>query len=248
VPLSVFCASRAAALFFLLVINPLACLVGALYLAATGAAASSFPDDACAAAPRGAARAAALYRELLLRPSHWLASWRLNCVVVAWHARVGGSLREYGLEDKGAFLLAADRLGLAVAPFLKGRKVFVKHRSMEGGQVGRALCWCMPLRGRRGGARGGAGVEGPGHTRGKPALRVVITARGRLPNGARAQLRTRLMTPSPSPGHPCLRQLHGGRRLDRLGATRQRALPRAHAAARRAAVHVPRRDSIGGVA
>jgi hypothetical protein len=139
VPLSWFCASRAAALFFLLVVNPLASLAGALYLAATGAPASCFGDDDPAAAPgplaataaaaarataarrggggppRGAARVAALYRELLLRPSHWLASWRLNCVLVAWHARVGGSHRDYALEDKvGGGALWGGSLGRAI--------------------------------------------------------------------------------------------------------------------------------------
>jgi hypothetical protein len=44
--------------------------------------------------------------------------------------------RDYALEDKAPFLLEADRLGLPVAPFVKAPRVFVKHRSIEGGQVG----------------------------------------------------------------------------------------------------------------
>ncbi len=162
VPLSWFCTSRWLALLFLLLVNPVACLAGAAYLAAAGAPASSFPpdeDDVTSAAAlsatkrgaggqyagggssgsgaSGAARAAALYRELLLAPSHWLGTWRLNCVLVAWHAAAGGAPRDYALEDKALFLLEADRLGLPVAPFVKAPRVFVKHRSVEGGQVGR---------------------------------------------------------------------------------------------------------------
>lgn len=159
VPLSWFCACRPLAAAFLFLVNPAASLAGALYLAATGAPPSALPPSAAwAAHPRGsAARTAALYRELLLSPAHWLATWRLNCVLVAWHACcVGGALQgghgasgskgvirgkgEYALEDKGSFLLAADRAGLPAAPFLRAPRVFVKHRGVEGGQVRVCVC------------------------------------------------------------------------------------------------------------
>ena len=169
VPLSVFCSSKAAALLFFLVVNPLASAFGALYLAATGSAASCFGDEADGAGLHGVAgatagyggrgaglhaqyakqaaaakaapasggilRVAALYRELLLAPSHWLATWRLNCALVAWHAAVAGSPRDYSLEDKARFLREADTLGLPVAPYIKAPRVFIKHRAVEGGQV-----------------------------------------------------------------------------------------------------------------
>jgi hypothetical protein len=173
VPLSAFCASRAAFLAFLLVVNPLASAAGALYLSAArarGIDASAGPPDDDADADgadadggnggNGRATAAAqaapspvttgsLYRELLLAPRHWLASWRLNCLLVAWHHRVaasappsahsfggnGSGAEGYALEDKAAFLLEADRAGLPVAPFVRAPRVFVKHRAVEGGQV-----------------------------------------------------------------------------------------------------------------
>lgn len=45
---------------------------------------------------------AALLREQLLSPTHWFALWRLNCALVAWHARVAGARArpQYALEDK----------------------------------------------------------------------------------------------------------------------------------------------------
>ncbi|KIZ05932.1 hypothetical protein MNEG_2024 [Monoraphidium neglectum] len=123
VPLSWFCASWWLALLFMLVVNPIACLLGAVYAAEGGSARGSWLG-----------KVAGRYRGLLLAPSHWFATWRLNCVLVAWHAAVGGSARDYALEDKAPFLLEADRLGLPVAPFVKAPRVFVKHRSIEGGQ------------------------------------------------------------------------------------------------------------------
>ncbi|KAI8468551.1 MAG: hypothetical protein J3K34DRAFT_477654 [Monoraphidium minutum] len=129
VPLSVFCTSRAAALLFLLLVNPIASAMGALYLVATEPRGGGYGGGYTSGGTGGLAAAAAAYRELLLAPRHWLASWRLNCVLVAWHAAAGGSPRDYGLEDKGPFLLEADRLGLPVAPFIKAPRVFVKHRS-----------------------------------------------------------------------------------------------------------------------
>jgi len=166
IPLSWFCGSKSLALVFILVVNPIACLVGAICLAATGSSASCFGDPQEAGTSgsssstsikqpsgrkssgkgsgSGRPTTSALYRELLLSPSHWLATWRLNCVLVAWHAAVGGAPRDYALEDKAAFLLEADRLGLPVAPFVKAPRVFVKHRSVEGGQVGSgAACWVV---------------------------------------------------------------------------------------------------------
>lgn len=142
-PLSWFCAHKLLVLLFLLVINPIACLLGAIYLVATNSPGSSSSSDGADSAGGGLSAVAKRYRELLLAPAHWFATWRLNCVLVAWHAHVSGNQREYALEDKADFLLEADRLGLPVAPFVKAPKVFVKHRSIEGGQVRLCLRVCM---------------------------------------------------------------------------------------------------------
>jgi hypothetical protein len=48
------------------------------------------------------------------------------------HALATGSA-SYSLEDKGTFLLQGQRLGLPVSPFFQHAKVFVKHKSIEGG-------------------------------------------------------------------------------------------------------------------
>ena len=82
VPLSWFCASRATAALFLLGPYPLACLAAAWYQAAHQGGSPG-----------------AWYAQLLLAPQHWAASWRLNCVLVAYHAAVTRS-PSYRLEDK----------------------------------------------------------------------------------------------------------------------------------------------------
>jgi hypothetical protein len=82
VPLSWFCACRATAALFLLGPYPLACLAAAWYQAAHQGGSPG-----------------AWYAQLLLAPQHWAASWRLNCVLVAYHAAVTRS-PSYRLEDK----------------------------------------------------------------------------------------------------------------------------------------------------
>ena len=82
VPLSAFCCCRATAVAFLLGAYPLACRAAGWYQAVH---AGGSPG--------------AHYAQLLLAPTHWAASWRLNCLLVAYHAAVTRS-PSYRLEDK----------------------------------------------------------------------------------------------------------------------------------------------------
>ncbi|WIA30006.1 hypothetical protein OEZ86_000103 [Tetradesmus obliquus] len=127
VPLSVFCYSRATALLFVLLVNPVACLAAACYLRLARLSPSS--PGSSSSRPVGLADT---YRQLLLAPQHWFAIWRHNCVLMGCHALATGS-SSYSLEDKGAFLLQGQRLGLPVSPFYQAATVFVKHKSVEGG-------------------------------------------------------------------------------------------------------------------
>jgi hypothetical protein len=128
IPLSVFCYSKATALFFILVVNPLISLAAAVYLAChkqgDGAQQQQQP-----------ASVAATYRRLLLFPDHWFAIWRHNCMLVGYHALLTGSSSSssYAMESKGTWLLEGQRLGLPVSPFYSDGTVFVKHVSIEGG-------------------------------------------------------------------------------------------------------------------
>lgn len=139
--------NRWVALAFLLVGHPVLALAAAVYEAVV-AAASARHTAGAAAAPIGsllrsslpalAADVSARYGVLLLDPPHWFALWRLNCALVAEHSRLAcppGSpgADQYGLEEKGRFLVAGDAAGLPVTPFLRTPGLIVKHRAVEGG-------------------------------------------------------------------------------------------------------------------
>ena len=82
---------------------------------------------------------ASRFEEHLLQPSHWFARWRLNCFLVAWHAMESDGdkavQRQYSLESKGKFLLAAEAAGIPISPFHTDVKtLFAKHVHIEGGK------------------------------------------------------------------------------------------------------------------
>ncbi len=103
----------------MLFINPLVSLAAAIY-------STSYLS-------RHQGSIATAYRELLLQPRHWFAIWRLNCVLVAAHAHHTNAVGGYLMEDKAAFLVAGEKLGLPVSPFERERALVVKHKSIEGG-------------------------------------------------------------------------------------------------------------------
>ncbi|KAA0158322.1 hypothetical protein FNF28_06264 [Cafeteria roenbergensis] len=117
VPLSVFGLHVFLAWAAVAVVNPLACLVFAFYVARQKG------DMA------GAARA---FRELLLAPQDWFSFWRLNCRLATHHAAITKD-EGYALEDKFTFLEACAAAGVPVNPSLRCKGIIVKHRNEEGG-------------------------------------------------------------------------------------------------------------------
>jgi len=128
VALSLFAAHRLTAWLFAAWLLPLCAMAAALF--ESGRAART------RLAGGGEASAVTLrerYARHLLDPPHWFALWRVNCALVAEHARVSGLVGQYALEEKGAFLLQGQRLGLPVTPFMDVRSLVIKHRAVEGG-------------------------------------------------------------------------------------------------------------------
>lgn len=124
-PLSAFCASRALAALFVTHGLPLACLLEALrrrLLAVLwGNGLGGFGS-----------LLAADFRQFLLLPDDWCTLWRLNCNLASWHALLTEDVG-YALEDKLAFLQAAEAAGVPVSPSIDAPRVVVKHRNEEGG-------------------------------------------------------------------------------------------------------------------
>lgn len=115
IPLSVMCYFKPVAVVFLLLGYPLAALVAALNK------------------HRGSvAKVACAFSEQLLCPQDWFAFWQLNCRLATHHSSVTGET-DYGMEDKLEFLECAERNGIAVTPWMKTKKLIVKHRNEEGG-------------------------------------------------------------------------------------------------------------------
>ncbi len=115
IPLSVLCYFKPFAVLFLITGYPLAALVAALNM------------------HRGAvAKVGRAFSQQLLCPEDWFAFWQLNCRLATHHAFVTAET-EYGMEDKLEFLECAERNGIAVTPWMKTKKLIVKHRNEEGG-------------------------------------------------------------------------------------------------------------------
>ena len=115
IPLSAMCAYKPVAAFFLLVGYPLTALVAGLNK------------------HRGTvSKVAGAFSEQLLNPQDWFAFWQLNCRLATHHASVTGET-DYAMEDKLEFLECAERNDIAVTPWMKTKKLIVKHRNEEGG-------------------------------------------------------------------------------------------------------------------
>ncbi|CAM9432865.1 unnamed protein product, partial [Ascophyllum nodosum] len=115
VPISYFCSLKATAFLFIVVINPIACLVGA------------FNEQRKHGRPW-----AQTYVEQLLRPQDWFSFWRLNCRLASYHAFVTGS-KGYCQEDKWTFLRDGKSKGVPISPFLDVPAVVIKDKNEEGG-------------------------------------------------------------------------------------------------------------------
>ena len=115
IPLSVLCYSKPIAVLFLITGYPLAALVAALNMHR-----------------RDVAKVGRGFSQQLLCPEDWFAFWQLNCRLATYHASVTAEA-EYDMEDKLEFLECAERNGIAVTPWMKTKKLIVKHRNEEGG-------------------------------------------------------------------------------------------------------------------
>ena len=115
IPLSAMCYFKPVAVLFLLVGYPLTALVAALnkHRSVAGKVAVGFSEQ-------------------LLNPQDWFAFWQLNCRLATHHSSVTGET-DYAMEDKLEFLECAERNGIAVTPWMKTKKLIVKHRNEEGG-------------------------------------------------------------------------------------------------------------------
>ena len=96
IPLSVFCQSKATAMWFVSCLVPLACLLGAINKANKDCADTIRSREYCD-------RVADYFVQHLIHPDDWFSFWRLNCRLASWHSSVQGSC-QYDLEDKWTFL------------------------------------------------------------------------------------------------------------------------------------------------
>ena len=79
-----FFRSQLVVYLFLLLLYPFLCVAGAAWMSMRYSLRS----------------ASSLLDEYLLEPRHWFAIWRLNSVLVAYHARLTGLIDQYAMEDK----------------------------------------------------------------------------------------------------------------------------------------------------
>ncbi|CAM9106972.1 unnamed protein product [Choristocarpus tenellus] len=115
VPLSVWCYFKLVTYVFVLGVNPVICLIGALWV--NWKYGRSW---------------ASVYTEQLLCPQDWFSFWRLNCRLASYHALHTGS-QGYSQEDKWTFLTEAKKNGVPISPFLDVPELVIKDKDEEGG-------------------------------------------------------------------------------------------------------------------
>lgn len=93
VPLSIFCYNYYTCLFFIVILNPIVCLCGAVNKARKET--NNFEQFV--------ALTSEFYITHLLHPDDWFSLWRLNCRLVSLHSHVTQS-DDYRQEDKWTFL------------------------------------------------------------------------------------------------------------------------------------------------
>jgi hypothetical protein len=123
IPLSIFACNWWVCLFFLIAINPVVCLLGAVNKARYLKVSLSKKVDVIMS----------LYVEHLLHPNDWFSFWRLNCRLASYHSMLTKSTH-YSMEDKWTFLLEGEKIGVPVSPFETDMEVMVvKDKNVEGG-------------------------------------------------------------------------------------------------------------------
>ena len=122
-PLSLFCYSKFTVLLFVVLINPLICLLGAVNKCRKipNITLEKFVSESCRA-----------YVSHLLHPQDWFSFWRLNCRLVSYHSMVTRA-PGYRQEDKWTFLVEGHAAGVPVSPFLTCESLVCKNKNIEGG-------------------------------------------------------------------------------------------------------------------
>ena len=69
----------------------------------------------------------------MTNPQDWFSFWRLNCRLATFHSSLTSYKEDYDLEDKWKFLVEAEKLNVAVTPYMKVSGIVCKHRNEEGG-------------------------------------------------------------------------------------------------------------------
>lgn len=117
-PLSVFARHKLLALFLVLFLNPIICLIAAFHHVR-----EQKTNDA-----------AGEYSIRLLAPNDWFSLWRLNCRIAALHSLVHHNPPGYEMENKWTFLVEGKKRGVPISPFLTAPSgIVVKHKNEEGG-------------------------------------------------------------------------------------------------------------------
>jgi hypothetical protein len=135
VPLSLFCYHWMLCLLFLLVANPIVCLVGAANKVFRDKMSSSSPSSASSSAVGSRnynTKLVEYYKTHLLHPDDWFSFWRLNCQVVSYHS-LARQTPGYKQEDKWTFLKDGHAMGVPVSPFLELQSIVCKNKNIEGG-------------------------------------------------------------------------------------------------------------------
>lgn len=119
VPLSVFCYSWWMCLLFVIFMNPIVCLFGAINKSRKSKkfCMSTLAQD---------------YIDHLLHPQDWFSFWRLNCRLVSYHSLLTKS-KDYDMEDKWTFLVEGKKYGVPISPYLEVDSLVCKNKNIEGG-------------------------------------------------------------------------------------------------------------------
>lgn len=124
VPLSIFCYSWWMCLAFILFVNPLVCLLGAIN--------KSRKMQGVETLDQFVANTCRHYVHHLLHPQDWFSLWRLNCRLVSYHSMVTRAIG-YRQEDKWTFLVDGRSGGVPVSPFMDVDAIVCKNKNIEGG-------------------------------------------------------------------------------------------------------------------
>eukprot|EP01033_Poteriospumella_lacustris_P000995 gene995-718_t len=125
VALSWFCHSKLTAMFFVFLLNPLICFLGAINQAQHSRTTDSIHELIHLIDVH--------FTRNLLHPDDWFSLWRMNCRLVSYHSLVTGST-DYKMEDKWTFLVAGKALNVPVSPYDDTTEALVcKNKLIEGG-------------------------------------------------------------------------------------------------------------------